>query len=251
MFILLLQRQTLSATKQISFIEGFLSHVSMDFNAPLTSEELRQLEALMEEQGGMRLPRLHGYLTAVISGPALLSPDDWLPIIWEGKESAIQHPQFSSSMDGIRRLYNSIRACLEEGRPLLFCKETPLPSALLDKAAMVQWCQGYHEGAAFTAKIWALPEHKEARTLLLAIAVTGSDDATVKEGVSPLMEKAALEAFQGVRPEELPRIIGAIDAYWSAAAERPRYRIEAARHRLCPCGSGKEFDICCCPRTLH
>jgi uncharacterized protein len=259
MFILLLQGQTLSATKQISFIEGFLSHVSMDFNAPLTSEELRQLEALMEGQSGMRLPRLHGYLTGVISAPLLAMPDAWLPWIWDEGPS-LQRPsaEMEKSIPLILHVYKTIVEQFkdrEEFSPLLSLNKEPYEQASANTMALQQWCQGYLVGIQLEAE-GNLPTDKYIAPFYLPILVLASDEGTVRQRLKDMLKEIPLDEVRQMSVEMLPMAIAEINAYWREQEwEEPVFHKQPSpkigRNDPCPCGSGKKFKKCCWQQTLN
>ena len=53
---------------------------------PLNDAELSMLESFLDSQddreGAMPLSAAHGFLTAVISGPELVMPSEWMSVIW-------------------------------------------------------------------------------------------------------------------------------------------------------------------------
>src|SRR5512135_1743999 len=60
---------------------------------PLTDAELDELEGFLASdavpQDCMDLEMLDGYLTAIVSGPDVVQPSEWLPQVWsEGGKSA-------------------------------------------------------------------------------------------------------------------------------------------------------------------
>ena len=60
---------------------------------PLTDAELDELEVFLASdavpQDCMDLEMLDGYLTAVVSGPEVIQPSEWLPQVWsEGSRTA-------------------------------------------------------------------------------------------------------------------------------------------------------------------
>ena len=74
---------------------------------PLSDAELDELEAFLASdsvpQDCMDLEMLDGFLTAVVSGPDVVQPSEWLPQVWsEGGKSAA--PAFSGSEQAQRIL---------------------------------------------------------------------------------------------------------------------------------------------------
>ena len=67
---------------------------------PLTDAELDELEAFLASdavpQDCMDLEMLDGYLCAIVSGPEVVQPSEWLPGVWsEGGRAAT--PAYTSS----------------------------------------------------------------------------------------------------------------------------------------------------------
>ncbi len=55
--------------------------------APLSEEEMDELDSFLLSDAAsdetMMLDCLDGYLTAIVSGPVMLKPSEWLPKVWE------------------------------------------------------------------------------------------------------------------------------------------------------------------------
>ena len=58
-------------------------------NAPLLGEEVERLDDLLQQYGKdyglLSVDELDGYLTAIVSGPHLIRPNEWYPEIWGGR----------------------------------------------------------------------------------------------------------------------------------------------------------------------
>ncbi len=83
----------------------------------LSGAELRALETFLDEQAergsAMPLSVAHGFLTAVISGPELVMPSEWMPVIWGDPE--FEDEQQAQHMIGlIMRLYNDVAQSLSQ-----------------------------------------------------------------------------------------------------------------------------------------
>lgn len=114
-------------------------------NQEFSEQQMGQLEdfllAHMENGNCMPLDVTHGYLTAVLSGPRMIMPNSWLPVVLgdvdlSSKEDAVQ------AMNLLMALYNSTLEELESGdfEPMILSMEEnydeplPLPYG---------WCEGY------------------------------------------------------------------------------------------------------------
>ena len=115
-------------------------------------EQLDRLEAFlfehMESDGTMPLDAAHGFLTAVVSGPRMIMPSEWLPQVL-GKVEFASMEETSAITETIMGLYNGTIEELEAGtyEPILLTLgeeggEEPLPLPY-------GWCEGYLVGWNF------------------------------------------------------------------------------------------------------
>src|SRR5947208_16337446 len=83
-------------------------------------------------QDCMDMEMLDGFLTAVVSGPELIQPSEWLPVVWSDSQRSVA-PVYSSSEQAqriltlIMRLQQGIRRTLQEAptrfKPLMYHAE--------------------------------------------------------------------------------------------------------------------------------
>ena len=99
---------------------------------PLTEAEYDTLEAFFGSnavpQDCMDLEMLDGFLTAVVSGPEMIQPSEWLPVVWSDSQRSAS-PAFADNEQAERilslilRLQNSIVRTLMDSptrfKPLL------------------------------------------------------------------------------------------------------------------------------------
>ena len=144
-------------------------------NAPLSDQELAFLEAFLangaETGNCMPLDMVHGYLTAVSSGPALITPGDWLPRVL-GELYGGDQAQPPRVMDLLMRFYNSILDELAEADYnllLVYLTEgvdepLPLPYG---------WSEGYLKGWALHGEdaLDQMLQDEKAEPMLAAIMV--------------------------------------------------------------------------------
>jgi uncharacterized protein len=134
---------------------------------PLAEAEYDELETFFGsnavQQDCMDLEMLDGFLTAIVSGPELIQPSEWLPVVWSDSQRSVS-PVFSNNEQAERilslllRLQNSIVRTLMESptrfKPLLYRPEEGVKSAKgegtpKDEAAPPEasaWCEGYMTG---------------------------------------------------------------------------------------------------------
>src|SRR5213076_3471489 len=102
-------------------------------DAPLGDADYDELEAFLGSnavpQDCMDLEMLDGFLTAIVSGPELIQPSEWLPVLWSDSQRSVT-PVFQNNEQAERilslvlRLQQSIRRTLAESptrfKPLLY-----------------------------------------------------------------------------------------------------------------------------------
>ena len=100
---------------------------------PLSDADYDELEAFLGSnvvpQDCMDLEMLDGFLTAIVSGPELIQPSEWLPVLWSDSQRSVT-PVFQNNEQAERilslvlRLQQSIRRTLAESptrfKPLLY-----------------------------------------------------------------------------------------------------------------------------------
>ena len=109
----------------------------------LAALQAKMLERCERECGGMPLDIAHGFLTAMVSGPRLVLPNEWLPRIIG--ESGLNEDNAEWLLNATMGLYQDIVHDLDHGHygPLILYK--PLESA--DPLPLPYgWCQGYVQG---------------------------------------------------------------------------------------------------------
>jgi uncharacterized protein len=172
---------------------------------PLSRHELTRLEALIESkacrEGSMTLSRAHGFLTAVVSGPEPVEPQEWIRLVCD-------EPVFDDS-DRVRevtglvvRLGQSVEQTLtEKGQfsPRLEFVQRGDGALAYDAQ---EWCQGYISAMA----LWGRPTPGRVAALLEPILLI-----TRPQG-------PAEQQFRDTHYEELcamlPRAAEAVYAYW-------------------------------------
>src|SRR5438874_3722754 len=118
----------------------FYTHMTMaesnKLDEPLSEAEYDELEAFFGSnavpQDCMDLEMLDGFLTATVSGPELIQPSEWLPVVWSDSQRSVS-PVFANNEQAERilslllRLQNSIARTLSESptrfKPLLYRAE--------------------------------------------------------------------------------------------------------------------------------
>ena len=222
---------------------------------PLSESEYDDLEAFFGSnavpQDCMDLEMLDGFLTAIVSGPELIQPSEWLPVVWSDSQRSVS-PAFADNEQAERilslllRLQNSIARTLNESptrfKPLLYRPEEGLKGREVAEGARREesappeasaWCEGYMTGVLLREEAWEPIYSTEAtRDWMLPVEALayGDHDPEYLDWVD------SEEKRQGLI-DELPVAAVLIYRFWLARrsgegvsrAERRAQRREATR----------------------
>jgi len=201
---------------------------------------------------------LDGFLTAIVSGPNMLMPSQWLPEVWGGADNSPEWEsmaEFERFMGAVMEMMNSSASFLMDS-PEEYTAMFNISSAVEPEVVVVEeWCFGYMRGVRLGN--WpTLPD--EMDTWLEAIALHGLEENF------PVLEQLTLEERQQTVTEIEPAV-RRLHKYWLdkrahlAPGYRPRTATGPAARVLpfvrtqpkigpnapCPCGSGKKYKKCC------
>lgn len=216
---------------------------------PLNENELQWLEeTLMSYAQGdesiLDVAELDGLLTAVLSGPLVVEPDNWLVAIWGGQKN-IPRWKNDREMDRFINLcfqhMNDIAERLsnypDQFEPVFGENDVEGRSFTV----VEEWCFGYMRGVSLTD--WsALPEALKAD--LDAIALHGTEENFTR--LDEMDEEEFTDSVEAIRPAAL-RLYN----YWSANPQQTEVQqpivngVKVGRNDPCPCGSGRKFKSCC------
>lgn len=220
-------------------------------NEPLTDHEIDWLEDVLLKYGNddsvLCFSEFDGLLTAIVSGPNMISPGIWLSALWGCGD---YHPRWTSEKEMKHFVslcfqhMNDIAGCLydtpDQFEPIFNQREVKGKTYII----VEEWCFGYMKGRSLDD--WsALPE--ALRPSLEAIALHGVEkNFPVLEKMSPAQFEQSIAL---IRPAAL-----ALYQHWlaeriSTEVVRPpstkRDEVLPGRNEPCPCGSGKKFKKCC------
>lgn len=223
-------------------------------NVAITEEDMDFIDSMLEKYGSddsiLNISELDGFLTAVVSGPEMIMPSEWLPAIWGGEEFLPKwedEEEFARFFGLVTSLMNDIVCSLmdepEEFKAMfLMDMEDGEPVEVVDL-----WCCGYVRAIAMHPESWyGLPEEIDER---LSVIVAQGTDAGA-EDIARMSDNEVATLKGMIEPAA-----AVIHAYWLEqradmapnAAPAPVVRAEpkVGRNDSCPCGSGKKFKHCC------
>jgi uncharacterized protein len=233
----------------------------MNTSAPLTpptEDDVQYLEEFLDSdacsESSMTIAMLDGFLCAIVSGPNMISPSHWMPLVWSSAEEP-QPPKFESDQQAGRLLgtvfglMNDIVQSLstEPDEHMLLVDQIELETGetveLID-----EWCLGYLQGVGLDEESW-LPLMMEREDLFATLLMFGTNEdlAADDEGdaVDTPIDKADLSAEAlNDYSSNLHEVIPQIYAYWLAKRTPIRAEPKLGRNEVCHCGSGKKFKHC-------
>jgi uncharacterized protein len=225
-----------------------------------------ELSALGEE--AMLIEEFDGLVAGLLICPDLISPRDWLPIVF-GQDGEDEKLPFDDADHANRVLalvmdhYNDVALTLmqhpERYRPLY-----PVDQRNGDVVWEI-WIEGFARAASLRPEAWQEPIEADSETADAMLGMLTLGEIVMGEGERDMSE-ALVDKLTGAAPELIPdwvvtlyqwRIAKTKPGSKTKPASKPASIIEHAprpvavpqrkvgRNEPCPCGSGKKYKKCC------
>lgn len=143
----------------------------------LTDEEHRRLNTFFSHRKNKSvitsIDELHGMLSAVIAGPDLLHPNEWLTLIWSSSKPFHSMLQADQSVHLMFKMYKNILAMFQSGEPF----EPLFRQRQVDKEHKIipdGWCDGFLKGISLRSPLWRQYDDTYLKELLLPILALGA-----------------------------------------------------------------------------
>ena len=231
---------------------------------PLTDAEFQRLSGVLgrfDNKHPMNLEQLDGFLAALICGPEIVRPSEYLPLIC-GDDMVLEDSFGAQSvlqdfLSLVMRHWNVIADTFHSGDvflPLLLEDENGISHAN-------DWAKGFLRGMEFHKEQWAAllddDEHGGLLVPIFALAHEHDPDPEMR----PYKEAISAEQRERLIVGAAAGVTG-IHRYFQARGSVERQPFDNAttfrrtvpkigRNDPCPCGSGKKFKQCCGRTTLH
>ena len=224
---------------------------SKDVSTPLTDAEFEVLDEFLlslEDDGAMLdASEFDGFMTAVVSGPDMIPPSVWLPVVWGGEENA---PVWDS-MEDYQRIFGLMIRYMNTTSATLMQQPAEFEPCFLESevhgvtySVVDEWCTGYIKGVGlYPAQLTAGPEMENLLAPIREFADPDRWDSR-KEHSDDEIRRLQDQIAPAAR---------AIHAYWLARRSpmpkqtvtyiRPESKV--GRNDPCPCGSGRKYKKCC------
>jgi uncharacterized protein len=144
-----------------------------------TDHEFDQLEAFLdssEPSPGLPIDAIDGMLAAIVCGPDMVMPSEWMPAVWQGAVPEYESKaQAQLIMDILMKWYNSVAAEIASGtyQPMMSVWELEDSTEEVENPG--DWCNGFIEGMKFRKAAW------EARA---------KNDRELSEMLQPIVDTA-------------------------------------------------------------
>jgi uncharacterized protein len=201
----------------------------------------------------MDVSTLEGFLTALVIGPDMIPPSQYMPWIWDmynGENEIIYDnmEQMNDSMNLIMQVWNNIAKTYSDN-PSSF---EPAYFRAFEWGA-ADWCEGFLLGTQLSSKTWDTlwMAHPKLVTPFLRLGDKTEIELTKKVKDAEKWMTAVPEALEGIHGYWLERrkdSKGNLTVGSMPVTRDPK----VGRNEPCPCGSGKKFKKCCgAPPTIH
>lgn len=258
----------------------------------LSDHDLEHLDTLLETHAiphnGMSLEMLDGFLSALVVGPELVMPSEYLPLVWNHEPDWATPSEAEEALRLVTGLWNDIVQRLQielteddldahaAAMPLLAYPpiaedaaepgdtdsgsdpeaDDPFGDVPNDFPLGAAWALGFLRGTGLRQDAWDRWAGKHEFV---------EDDLAMLESLALFSEEQAEEL--GVEPDQIPEFSDRLDMVADLpamlqefnalrlgliGAEPVRRPDVPGRNDPCPCGSGQKFKKCCgSPQHLH
>lgn len=231
---------------------------------PLTDAEFERLSGLLarfDNKHPMNLEQLDGFLAALICGPDLVPPSEYLPQICGDdmllRDTIDAKSVFQEFLSLIMRHWNNIAYTLRSG-------DVFLPILLDDESGIAranEWAKGFLQAMELRKADWAAllgdEDHGGWLVPIFALAHENDPDPEMRPYDKLISPEAREKLIVGVAAS----VMG---IYRHFAAQRMvqsqmfdetttfrRGSPKIGRNDPCPCGSGKKYKHCCGGVTIY
>jgi uncharacterized protein len=198
------------------------------------------------EAGLAKISYDNGLITAVVVGPEMIMPSEWIPLIIT-PEDAEADKETAKLMTGMLMLeYDKIQKsiCSDEKdyKPFLWKDKN-------GKYMARDWAEGFVTGMNLRRNAWKqlFDATSDSKKALIPIMLCLSDD--IVQSVSEKNGDDQEELIE-MAIEALPQSVQEINDYWrkrrkTASPTQQGSRKKVGRNEPCPCGSGRKYKKCC------
>jgi uncharacterized protein len=206
----------------------------------------------LEEDGAMSLEELDGFFTALVCGPDLVMPNEYLPIVVGGE---FANEEVFPNIEAVRLFFDLVTHHWNEIVAALNAGDFFLPLLLEDgegNAYGNDWAIGFLRGMDLRRSSWnELLDDENAGPLIpiFALAHELDPDPELRPYKEPVSQQLRERLLAGVSSgvtliyDYFAPQRQALTAAGIAKSRRQKHKI--GRNDPCYCGSGKKYKKCC------
>ena len=199
-----------------------------------------------KDEGILGLADLDGFLTAIVSGPSLIQPSQWLSAVWGDYEPVWEsEKEFEKVLTLMIDIMNSTASTLvdspQEYQALFYESNVDGNTVMI----VDEWCEGYMRGVSLAQELW---DSAGLEMQIFLTPIKGFTELTNWQA----HELPTIDEVVKMQNAIIPNA-RAIHAYWlqrredfnPSVATMRRETPRIGRNDPCPCGSGKKYKKCC------
>jgi uncharacterized protein len=177
-------------------------------------------------ENAMRLDELDGFIAALICGPDLVPPSEWMPVLWGGEGPVWKSIEEAQDILGlIMRLWNADAHAINTGsdyEPILGFRRNELG---LEVSVADGWCYGFATGIRLRSDLWFKSRSEKVLKLLMPVGVflAGHRDEKIAELIN---DPETVEELL----DSIPEMVYGLRRYW-LDQESPRSRAKGSRSK--------------------
>jgi uncharacterized protein len=230
---------------------------------PLNDDEICFVDDMLMKYGNddsiLDTSELDGFFTAIVSGPEMILPSQWMPVIWGG---AGNEPEWESETE-FKRFFALITQLMNYNATMLMTTPELFEALFIENEIegkvyrnVDEWCEGYLRGVQLSSEQWLQLPKDLIQEQLSVMHIFGSDEHNdyleqlSDDGIEALQDKIEpaarmlhayfLKQRGGDRPQTVARTNQ--QALKIVPATAPP---QVGRNDPCICGSGKKYKKCC------
>ena len=219
-------------------------------NQPITKSKLENLGSFLKKYDLPDLLTIHGFLAAIVSGPNLIMPSEWMDFLSLNNGEYESMDEAQEIIGSIMTMYNDIAHQFQD-RTFQAINTSFKGKDKVDlSTAKNLWAKGYMLGVAYDKDAWLIND--EISTLLLPISSLRMDDESLQQLIHQNSAELKPEHIRQYGEDKLSETANAIYQYWLKRRNPTAdiNRIQAGKSKIgrndpCPCGSGNKYKKCC------
>jgi uncharacterized protein len=222
----------------------------ISLSEPLSYADLQGLLGFLKKYDLPDLLEIHGFLAAIVSGPNLIMPSDWMGFLGLNNAEFESMEEAQKIMGTVMQIYNNIAHQFQDQTFQVFNSTGKDKNNKGTSSEKTRWAKGYITGVAFDEEAWIISDI--VPILLRPISSLVMDDEHLQQLISQNTTELTPEQMRQYGEDKLNKAANAIYQYWlkrrnpvADVHHMQQPTVKVGRNDPCLCGSGKKFKKCC------